>query len=95
LINSRATRVIIKRCKNELTVFDFICRDTHHGKRFLILFIFLLLSAIPFTAYGDIPDPEREALVALYDATDGNNSWTNKSGGKMLPYTQMVFQCQD
>jgi Leucine-rich repeat (LRR) protein len=48
---------------------------------------FLALVAILFSvncAIAKIPQAEREALIALYNSTNGDN-WTNKSGWKTAP----------
>jgi len=47
------------------------------GKKIMIGIIFTLASLASFI-YGVIPDQEREALVALYNSTNGAN-WTNKT----------------
>src|SRR6056297_2529550 len=55
-----------------------------------ILFIFLtvaMLMAVATLSYGAIPASEREALIALYDSTDGNN-WTNNTNWKGKPGTE-------
>ncbi len=44
----------------------------------------LILTLSPAAAYTPIPQIEREALIALYNDTDGNN-WTDNSGWKAPP----------
>ncbi|MFC2146693.1 fibronectin type III domain-containing protein [Acidobacteriota bacterium] len=46
---------------------------------FIIIFVFFSL-----LAYGAVPTQEREALIALYHSTNGDN-WTNNSGWKNPP----------
>jgi hypothetical protein len=55
------------------------------SKLVFILFI-LLLSTLGYlhSAVAAIPAIEREALIALYNSTDGDN-WTNNSGWKEPP----------
>jgi len=46
---------------------------------FVIIFVFLSL-----LAYGAVPAQERQALIALYNSTNGDN-WRNNSGWKTPP----------
>ncbi|MBW1982479.1 MAG: hypothetical protein JRJ12_14800 [Deltaproteobacteria bacterium] len=50
----------------------------------LVLAIFAGLTIVPRGWAGTIPTEEREALIALYDSTDGDN-WTSNYGWKEPP----------
>lgn len=50
----------------------------------LVLFLFVSSIILTIPLYSDIPDSERAALIALYNATDGDN-WNNNSGWKTPP----------
>jgi hypothetical protein len=51
-------------------------------KRILILFLFIMV--FTWQSFSAIPQIEREALIALYNSTNGDN-WTNNSGWKTPP----------
>jgi Leucine-rich repeat (LRR) protein len=51
------------------------------GKSFLTILILVFLSGLTHAA---IPAEERAALIALYNATNGNN-WTSNNGWKTPP----------
>ena len=48
-------------------------------KAFTIAFVFLVSTALAGVSYSQIPQIERDALVALYNSTDGAN-WTDNTG---------------
>ena len=49
-----------------------------------MLFLFVFIGSMLGQAHAAIPSSEREALIALYNATDGDN-WTNNTGWKTAP----------
>jgi RHS repeat-associated protein len=51
---------------------------------FLIFFVLIGVLANTNSVFADIPQIEREALIALYNSTDGDN-WTDNSGWKDSP----------
>ena len=53
----------------------------HFGKTGKLVFVLLLCAILPNVAQAVIPTTERDALIALYDATAGNN-WKNKQSWK-------------
>lgn len=53
-----------------------------HKAMFIVSVIFLFMSST--AVYSDIPQNERDALIALYNNTNGDN-WTNNSGWKTPP----------
>ncbi len=50
----------------------------------LFFILFVMFSNIVNKVYGDIPNKEREALIALYKSTNGDN-WFDKTGWKTPP----------
>ena len=48
------------------------------------LLVLIFVTGIPWICHADIPTVERQALIALYNSTNGD-SWTNNSGWKDAP----------
>tara|TARA_B110000238_G_scaffold17066_1_gene16712 strand:- start:60 stop:254 length:195 start_codon:yes stop_codon:yes gene_type:complete len=48
-------------------------------KRLIHTVLFLLFTSLVGMAYSQVPQIERDALVALYNSTDGAN-WTENTG---------------
>ncbi|NIM14238.1 MAG: hypothetical protein GTO45_19555, partial [Candidatus Aminicenantes bacterium] len=50
----------------------------------IVILSFILLAVFSVRVYGDIPQPERDALIELYNSTNGD-SWKDNSGWKAEP----------
>lgn len=48
------------------------------------LLLLIFVTRIPWFCHADIPAVERQALIAPYNSTNGDN-WTNNSGWKDAP----------
>lgn len=52
--------------------------------RFLLIAIVITLTTLSTSVYGAVPSAERNALITLYNSTNGD-SWEDNSGWKTLP----------